>query len=219
MLRRSRAVRVYGPGSIEIITNDQGYNAESTPQIADDTVAITVNRNGPINVVPDTQTTQEGNNLVFSWATGNAVQIVDPEAGANTVQVELIASAGTLTLNGTTGLSFSFSDGNGTGSGTGTGDSTMEFRGAAADINAALDGMFLTPGSYGGYTVEIITNDLGYNDTASAVSADHTFDVTVSDGPWAAVPSMQTVDGAATMLPSRASIGAVNEGLICTMAA
>jgi hypothetical protein len=68
-----------------------------------------------------------GNNLAFAPGNFNAIRVNDPAAGANIIQVTLTATNGSLTLSGTTGLSFSFSDSNGTGAGTGTNDTTMTF--------------------------------------------------------------------------------------------
>src|SRR5262249_25964087 len=69
---------------------------------------------------------------------------------------------GTLTLNGTSGLSFTFSDANGTGQGDGTADATMTFRGPLTAINTALDGLIYTPNHNfsSSDTLEITVNDL-----------------------------------------------------------
>jgi hypothetical protein len=57
--------------------------------------------------------------------------------------VTLTATNGTLTLSGTTGLSFSAGDG--------TADATMTFTGTLASINAALAGMsFHADANYNG---------------------------------------------------------------------
>ena len=156
------------------------HNSSDTPSTATRTVTFTVNdgtltgsatrgitvtavNDAPVNVVPGSQTTPLNTALVFSSGTGNQISVTDLDAGANTVQVTLTASNGTLTLSGTSGLSFSFSDANGTGAGDGTADATMTFRGALANVNAALNGMSFTPtaGFTGATNVSITSNDLG----------------------------------------------------------
>ena len=52
-------------------------------------------------------------------------------------QVTLSVTTGSLTLSRTTGLTFSL--------GSGVHDSTMQFTGSLADLNAALDGLTYTP--------------------------------------------------------------------------
>ena len=200
----------FGMASIEIISNDLGQNAESTPQIADNSVPITVVSNGPLNRYPSAQTMLEGTTLVFSRTTGNPISVKDPEAGTNTIQVALTATDGNLSLSSTVGLSFSYSDANGTGSGTGTSDASMEFRGTAAAINAALEGMVFTPSAYGSGSVEIVSNDLGYNDLSTPATADNTVDIAVTDGPEATVPAMQTLNTNSSLVLSSGNGNAVS---------
>ena len=75
-------------------------------------------------------------------------------AGANPLEVTLVATNGVLTLAGTAGLTFTV--------GAGTGEATMTFTGTIADINAALDGVsFLPPLNYTGTaSVTITAGDL-----------------------------------------------------------
>ncbi|MBX9828003.1 MAG: Hint domain-containing protein [Xanthobacteraceae bacterium] len=68
--------------------------------------------------------------VVFSAANGNQISVGDPDN--ETLSVTLAVSNGTLTLNGTAGLTFG-SGGNGTGA--------MTFTGSINDINAALNGL------------------------------------------------------------------------------
>src|SRR5262249_30544944 len=65
------------------------------------------------------------------------------------------AADGTLTLASTTGLTFT--------RGTGTNDATLTFRGTPSDINAALDGLSLTPtlNFNGPSYIVVAVNDLG----------------------------------------------------------
>ena len=97
----------------------------------------------------------ENASLVFSTATSNAISVSDVDSDGNAEQVSLSVSNGTLTLSGTTGLTFS--------TGTGTTNSAMTFTGTLANINAALNGLTYTPtASYSGSdSLAIATNDLG----------------------------------------------------------
>ena len=65
----------------------------------------------------------------------------------------LTASNGTLSLNGTVGLTFTL--------GSGAGDASMAFAGTLADINAALNGLTFTPtfGFTGTAGVQLAVND------------------------------------------------------------
>jgi len=91
----------------------------------------------PVNHLPGAQSTNEDTTLTLSSGGGNAISISDADAGSADVKVTLGVSNGTLTLNGTLGLTFSTGDG--------TADASMVFTGAIANINNALDGMTYTP--------------------------------------------------------------------------
>jgi autotransporter-associated beta strand protein len=129
----------------------------------------------PVNTVPGPQTTVEDTPLVFSTAAGNAISIADPDAGIYPVEVTLSASNGTLTLSGTSGLTFSTGDG--------TDDSAMVFTGSIADINAALEGLTFTPQlDYSGPAgLMITTNDQGNLGTGGPASATDSVSITVTN--------------------------------------
>ena len=133
-------------------------------------IAITAVNDAPVNTVPGSLGTPQDTPLVFSG--GNTISIADVDAGGNTVQVTLTASNGTLTLSGTSGLSFSFTDANGTGAGDGTADANMTFRGTLVNVNAALNGMTFTPAvgftGLGGLTMT--SNDLGNTGTGGPLT-------------------------------------------------
>ncbi len=120
------------------------------------TVTITINpiNDAPINSVPAAQFTDTDTPLTFSTGGGNAILIAD-DSGSGSLQIDLSAINGMLTLNGTSGLTF--------GSGDGTADASMSFTGTLADINNALDGMIFTPnaGYSGAASVVIKTDDQG----------------------------------------------------------
>ncbi|SOY65205.1 beta strand repeat-containing protein [Cupriavidus taiwanensis] len=112
-----------------------------------------------VNSVPVAQSVNEDTPLVFGTASGNALSVSDVDGTSHTVT--LTASAGTITLNGTTGLQFLAGDG--------SADGTMTFTGSDADINAALDGLqFTGDRDYaGGALLQMQTSDGAATDTDS----------------------------------------------------
>ena len=82
-----------------------------------------------------TQTLAEDGSLGFSSAAGNAISVSDPDDSSLTVTLGV--AHGTLSLSGTTGLSFS--------SGDGSADRTMTLSGSSSAINAALQGLSYQP--------------------------------------------------------------------------
>lgn len=84
--------------------------------------------------VPPVAVTETGQSLVLSNVTFDAISLSGISA---TDPVTLTISAGTLTLAQTTGLTFTAGDG--------TDDTTMTFSGDEAAINAAFDGLTMTP--------------------------------------------------------------------------
>ncbi|MDX8129561.1 cadherin-like domain-containing protein [Methylomonas sp. OY6] len=107
----------------------------------------------PVNTVPVAQTTNEDTAKVFSSANGNAITITDADAGGANNEITLTVTNGTLTLGGTTGLTFVAGDG--------TADNTMRFRGTASAINTALNGLSFTPTAEysGSATLTLATKD------------------------------------------------------------
>jgi len=107
----------------------------------------------PVNTVPAAQTTNEDTAKVFSSANGNAITITDADAGGANNEITLTVTNGTLTLGGTTGLTFVAGDG--------TADNTMRFRGTASAINTALNGLsFMPTAEYSGSaTLTLATKD------------------------------------------------------------
>jgi VCBS repeat-containing protein len=110
---------------------------------------------------------------------------------AVTLQVTLTATNGTMTLNGTAGLTFT--------SGTGTADAAMTFNGTPAAINAALNGMQFnpTPAYFGPASIQIFSEDLGETGTPGPLTDTDTLNITViqvNQPPVNGVPGAQTFD-------------------------
>jgi hypothetical protein len=184
-----------GPASIQIVTDDLGNSGAGVAMVDNDTVNITVGaaNDAPVNVIPGAQSTNEDIPLVFSSGNGNQISISDSDAGGNPVRVSLLAANGTVTLNQTAGLSFITGDG--------AADASMSFTGTIAAINAALDGLALTPITdfAGTASLQIVTNDQGNTGIGGAQFVTDTINVTVAavnDSPAITVPGAQSTGGA-----------------------
>ena len=139
------------------------------------TVNLTINavNQPPVNHLPAAQSTNEDTTLTLSSGNGNAISISDPDAGSGAMKETLSVSHGTLSLNGTSGLTFTTGDG--------TNDASMVFTGTISDINAALDGMSYTPASnYNGPdSLSITTDDQGNTGAGGAKTDSDSLDITV----------------------------------------
>ena len=123
-----------------------------TSEFAQNITAVSPN-SPPVNTLPGPQTVNEDTVKVFSAANGNQISITDVDAGGANNEVTLSVTNGSLTLAGTAGLSFTAGDG--------TADATMTFRGTAAAINTALNGVsYLPAANYnGGAMLTLATKD------------------------------------------------------------
>jgi RHS repeat-associated protein len=152
----------YGPGdSFGIFTEGKGGGFGPVPN------------QPPIITVPGSQTVQQNQTLVFVSAGHPLVSVDDPDAGSDSEQISLAATNGTLTLGGTSGLSFTVGDG--------TTDTSMTFTGSLASINTALGGLKFTPTTnfVGPAALSITANDQGHNGTGGAQSDTETVAITV----------------------------------------
>jgi hypothetical protein len=120
-----------------------------------------------------------GQPVIFSSAGGDAIALQDPDAGPldPVWSLTLSVGAGTLTLSSTAGL---------TGSGDGTG--SLSYSGPLSAINAALEGLALTPlpGSSGGMTLSLDAESVGAWSTQAQVVIVYGLDVvttTADSGP------------------------------------
>ncbi|MDQ5846908.1 MAG: Ig-like domain-containing protein [Acidobacteriota bacterium] len=165
-----------GTALITVTVNDGGGTANGGIETVVRTFTVTVNavNDGPVNTVPSAQSVPKNGTLTFSVANSNLISVADIDAG--TLQVTLTATNGTLTLSGTTGLSFTVGDG--------TSDTTMTFTGTIANINNALNGLVFAPtnGYDGPATLQIVTNDQGNTGTGGALSDTDTINITVQHG-------------------------------------
>lgn len=205
-----------GAASLQVATNDQGNNGVGGALSDTDTINITVNavNDAPVNTVPAAQSTNEDTALVFSSGGGNQISIADVDAGGSQVRVTLTGTNGTVTLNGTSGLTFTAGDG--------TADATMTFTGTTANINTALNGLSFSPTANfnGAASLAITTNDQGNTGAGGALSDSDTVNITVNavnDNPVNTVPAPQSVSEDASLVFSsgngnQISVGDVDAG-------
>ena len=162
-----------GSDSLAITANDNGNTGAGGPLTDAEAVAITVNavNDAPVNSVPGTQTVAEDTNLVFSTANGNAITTSDVDAGANSVQVTLTSTNGTLATGSTLNVTV-----------TGNGTSSVTIVGAISDINAALEGTTFTPNANfnGSASITMTTNDLGFTGSGGPQSDTDTISINVT---------------------------------------
>ena len=139
------------------------------------TVTVTINavNDPPVNTVPASpQVIDEDNPLDFVGA--KTISVADPDAGTGTLQVQLVATNGTLTLGDPSQVSYTFNDADGTGAGDGTADATLRFRGTLTQLNTALANSFYRPSTNynGSATVTMTTNDLRNTGSAAQIDTD-----------------------------------------------
>jgi VCBS repeat-containing protein len=174
-------------GATQTYTPNANYNgpdsftfkvSDGTVDSAPATVSITVDavNDAPVNSGPAAQSVTENGSLTFSTGNSNLISIADVDAGTNAVKVTLTATQGTITLSGISGLSFTTGDG--------TSDATMTFTGTIANINAALNGMSITPtaGFSGAASLQVTTDDQGNTGSGGALTDTDTVNITVNDG-------------------------------------
>ncbi|MCD2185388.1 cadherin-like domain-containing protein [Rhizobium sp. GN54] len=141
---------------LAVMINDNGHSGGGAlTATAITTIVVEAVNDAPINTVPGAVSIGGNEPLVFSTGNGNRISVADVDAGGNPVKVTLVATQGTLSLSGTSGLSFEAGDG--------AADSVMTFTGTLANINAALNGLTFVPlaGYTGAASISIETDDLG----------------------------------------------------------
>jgi YVTN family beta-propeller protein len=149
-------------------------DGSATSTTASRTITVAAVNDGPVNTVPGAQTTVTDLAKIFSSGIGNPISIADADVGTvASVQVQLFATNGTMTLSGVTGLTFSVGDG--------TADTTMTFTGTLANVNARLAGSRLTPtaGFNGTATLQIVTGDQGNTGSGGPLSDSDSISITV----------------------------------------
>jgi len=179
-LSYSPAINASGSATISIALKDFGGTANGGQETsAEQTFTITVSavNDAPVNLFPQfpSPTTFPATPLVFSPAS-NVITVNDVDAGNDALTVTLTATSGTISLSGTTGLTF--------GAGDGTDDITVTFSGTLTSLNAALNGATFKPaaGFTGVATLQISTNDQGHNGSGGAKTTTNTISINVQSG-------------------------------------
>jgi hypothetical protein len=129
----------------------------------------------PVNTFPNSQTAHKNMSIVFNSANSNLIRINDVDAGANSIEITLNVSNGSLTLSGVAGLLFSVGDG--------SADGNMRFTGNLIDINNALRGMQFTPNNnfVGNANLQIISDDLGHTGSGGNLTDTDTISINIDD--------------------------------------
>ncbi len=184
------SLHYYGSDTLVVSVDDLGNNGTGGAQNDSVNIALAVD---PVNDQPLISYNVSNNGTedtpyTFSVASGKKIEIVDRDDAGGIMELTLSAADGMLTFSQTTGLSFTTGDG--------TLDSLIVVRGTEADLNAAMDGMTLTPDAdfNGATTVTATVNDLGNTgggDLTRMVNVPVTFAV-VNDAPVEA-----SIEGAA----------------------
>lgn len=201
------AANYSGPAGFDYTVTDNGAtNSIVDPKSDTATVSFTINsiNDSPRHTVPGPQSTSQNIPLTFSSTNGNQVSVADVDAGLNAIQQTLTVTNGTLTLSGTSGVSFSFNDINGIGVGDGTADATMRFRGSLTAINAALNGMTFTPapGFSGAASLAINSRDLGHTGSGGVLISDSVVSIQV-------IPTNITIQDAKVAEPPAGSVNMI----------
>ena len=154
------------------ITDAQGRT--SADSVATVSLTISAVNDAPINSVPATQSVLNNATKVFSTANGNLISVADVDIGSGNLTITLAATDGTITLAGTSGLSFSVGDG--------TADATMTFTGTIANCNTALDGLIFTPTAsfVGTATITVTSNDNGNTGSGGSLTDVDVVSITVT---------------------------------------
>jgi hypothetical protein len=180
-----------GAETITVLTDDLGNTGAGGNQTDSDVInlSITAVNDAPSLTEPADFDVDEGATEVLSGAAAH--QVTDVDAGAGGVEVNLDVDHGTMTLDGTTGLTFDQGDG--------TGDSTVEFSGTVADVNNALDGMSYTANNNDGSsdTLDATVTDNGNTGTGGALGDSDSVAITINalnEAPVHTVPGTQTFD-------------------------
>jgi hypothetical protein len=198
-------------GSLEVITDGAGHVAFDVPYTSPlgkpiisatatdpsgNTSEVTGLRQAALTIPSRAVPRASGASITFSAAAGNAIVLADPDAGPYDPpwDLSLSVAAGTLTLANTAGLS-----------GSGDGTASLEFRGTAAAIDAALEGLrFTWPAAFQGLAT---VNLEAHSEGATAIRGQLHFSffqvtTTANDGPGSLRSAIDSAVSAYSPWPS-----------------
>ena len=156
--------------SITSATNDPSPGNNTSSQ-----ETVVGNNDPPVNTVPPSQTIAEDTPITFTGA-GKTFATSDVDAFNRPVRVTMAVnnSSGTLTLSGTTGLTFLGGDG--------IADANLSFEGNLTNVNAALNGMVFIPKAnfYGSTAIVFTVLDLGNSGLGGAKQTPNIVPITIT---------------------------------------
>jgi hypothetical protein len=173
-VRYQDAADANGSHTLHVEIDDEGNaGGGSLTDAVDIPVTVAAVNDAPVITYPTTRSLDQDGTLVLSTANNDKFSIADVDAGSAAVQVTLAATHGTLTLAGTTGLTFT--------TGTGTADATMTFEGALSDVDTALDGLTYRPaaGYSGAAALQVDVDDQGNTGSGGSRTAERVVAVNV----------------------------------------
>jgi hypothetical protein len=180
-----------GSDTLTMNTSDKGNTGPGSALTANGTVNITINpiNDAPVNTVPGSQVVFNTETLSF-----NASQFQVADVDATTLEVNLSASEGTVSLGNTSGL-------------TVTGNNSMDLTasGSISNLNTALNSLTYDPtdGYIGSDTLTMTTSDLGQSGAGGTLTDTDSVLITVTppEVPFAASDVFQVdEDSSATNL-------------------
>ena len=124
-------------------------------------ISVTAVNDAPVLSLPGPQTTPEPTPLAFSPGNGNAISILDSDAGSAALRLTLTTinalNNGTLALGTDPGTALL--------SGNRNGDTTLVLQGSQADLNALLTTLMFTATGPGSAQIDILIDDQGSSGT------------------------------------------------------
>lgn len=146
--------------------------ALGTGSLQFDSIAVASEANVAPTITAPSASTPANTNLVL---TGNS--ITDADAGVNPIELQMVASSGTMTLNSTAGLTFVL--------GNGQDDIVIVCTGTVANLSAAFAGMTYKPatGFNGIATISISVADGGASGFGGPLSTNQTMTIAVGNVP------------------------------------
>ena len=143
--------------NLRVSINDGGNTGSGGALSGQGSILLSVSavNDAPLLSAPLSQEVLQNSSLVLSNTNGNAVVVSDVDAGGVAVKVSLSATNGKLSLASVTGLTII--------AGSGSDNSSMEFTGTLANINAAFNGLSFQPANdfFGAASVTISLDDQG----------------------------------------------------------
>jgi VCBS repeat-containing protein len=170
------AADAFGAATVTVTLSDNGGTANGgvdTSAAQTFTINVTGVNDAPVNSVPGAQTTVEDTPLTFSTAGGNGISFGDVDAGASSERVTLTVTNGTVGLATSAGVTVTAGA---------DGSATVTIDGRMGSLNAALDGLVVTPAQdfNGTATLTILSNDLGNTGTGGALTDSDSVNIVVT---------------------------------------